>query len=175
MNLTSLAPVPGLTREQEDQIALLRSTMPDRLTRFCDRYLMHLDAAQAASEVGAPGQERTLLADRRVLQLISAVCGHVRENNAHVRAAMVGMLARMALWDVKDIVAPVGGFLPVNEWPDQVRMCVEQLDLDANGAIKRVRFTKRLDVMKMLLDLTGTMPAQLSAAHGRVIFEVENE
>lgn len=172
MDLTSLAVVPALTAAQEDQLALLRSTIPERLLRFAEVYLATLDAAHAAQEVGAPGQERNLLSDRRVLMYISAVCGHTRENNAHVRAQVVGMLAQMAVYDPASALGPAG-WAPFSEWPPALRMCVEGLELHESGAVKRVKFTRRLDVIKLLLDMTGSIGPALQAKHGRVVYEQE--
>ncbi len=112
------------------------------------------------------------MADRRVLTYLGALCGHMRESNAQVRAQMVGMLAHMALYDVKDALGPLG-WLPMAEWPDQLRMCVEGFELDTNGALKRVKFTRRLDVIKLLLDMTGSIGPVLTARHARVVFEAE--
>lgn len=173
MELTSLSVVANPTQEQEDQLSMLRGSMPDRLAQFTDRYLVHLNAAQAAAEVGAPGQERTLLSDRRVLLYISAWCGHQRQNNAQVRAQMVGMLAQMASHDLKGAISPLGVWLPFHEWPDALRMCVEGIELHESGAVKKVKLTRRLDVLKMLLDLTGSIGPTMKASHARVIFEEE--
>lgn len=173
MELTSLAIArTAPTREQEDQLSVLRNTMPERLIRFADLYLVHLDAARAALDVGAPGQERALMADRRTLMYISAVCGHLRENNAHVRAQIVGMLAQMAVYDPKGALG-VGGWLPFDQWPDALRMCVEGLELHESGQVRKVKFTRRLDVVKLLLELTGSIGPTLNAKHGGVIFEQE--
>ena len=138
--------------------------------RFAERYMVDLNAAQAAVEVGAPGQERALMADRRTLTYISALCGQLREVHAELRSHMVGMLSHMALYDPRGAIKN-GTWLPFDEWPDSLRMCVEGITFHESGGIKSVKFTRRLDVITLLLQLTGDVPTQIKNKHTRVVFE----
>lgn len=154
----------------DDALAILRNTTPERCVRFAELYMVDLDAAKAAAQVGAPGQERALMGDRRTLTYISALCGQMREVHAELRAHMVGMLSHMALYDPKGAIKS-GMWLPFDEWPDTLRMCVEAITFHESGSIKSVKFTRRLDVIHMLLQLTGDVSATIKSKNTRVVFE----
>jgi hypothetical protein len=135
--------------------------------------MVDLDATAAALDIGAPGQERALMQDKRTLVYLGALCGQLRETHAELRAHMVGMLSHMALYDPGVALSSVG-WLPFEQWPQSLRMCVEHIELHESGAIKKVKFTRRLDVIAMLLALTGDAHQVARAqARTRVIFEQE--
>lgn len=158
----------------EDAIAMMRNTMPERLVRFADRYLVDLDARAAAESVGAPTQAQALMRDPRTLAYISAVCGALRRVHADLRAQMVGLLTQMALYDPKGAIGPTG-WLPLDQWPDNLRACVEGLTFYESGQIKSVKWVRRLDVVDRLLALTGGVDRRIERHHASVVFEVERE
>lgn len=157
--------------EQTDALAILHNTLPAGLCAFAELYLAGADPAEAAAQVGAPGQARALLSDRRTLSYLAAKAapGLVQRD---IRAATVGMLAQMSVYDPASAMGPVG-WLPFGEWPPQLRMCVESVELHESGAVKRVKFTKRLDVIELLLRLTGDVGRRVSPTRAKVVFEVE--
>lgn len=157
-----------------DQLAVLRNSIPERLVRFAERYMCDLDAPAAAAHVGAPGQAGELMRDRRTLVYLSALAGHIRSTNEELRAHMVGLLTHMALYDPAGAMGAVG-WLPFAEWPQELRMCVEGLELYDSGAIKKVKWVKRLDVVQLLLQLTGHVPSAAVAKQPRVVFEAQSE
>jgi hypothetical protein len=156
----------------EDALSTLRNAMPERLSRFADRYMVDLDAQAAAVAVGAPGEARTLLSDRRVLTYIGALCGQLRNTHAELRSQMVGMLTHMALYDPAGAIGPAG-WLPFEQWPANLRMCVESLTFHESGALKQVKWVRRLDVIDRLLALTGSVDKSILPRYAKVVFESE--
>lgn len=163
-----------MSENPTDTLAVLRETIPERLVTFAETYLSNgLDAAAAAHACGAPGQQRTLLTDRRTLSYLAAMTGQIRAANADVRTQIVGLLAQMALFDPAGAVR--AGSLQLRsmeEMPANVRMCIEGWEVKADGSFK-VKFVRRLDVIRLLLEMTGDVgPVAHGNASGvRVVFE----
>lgn len=161
---------------RSDALAVMINTLPAHVVRFAELYLAGADAESAAGQVGHVGQARALLADQRTLRYLSARCGHATDSSGlrSIRAAAVGMLARMAQMDVTSAFGPTG-MLQVQDWPPELRMCVEGLELHESGVVKKVKLTSRLRVIDLLLRLTGEVKHRHAAQGTRVVFEVEGE
>lgn len=155
-----------------DTLAVLRETMPERLWMFAEHYLTQgLDARASAAHVGAPGQEHALMKDRRTLAYLTALAEHTRDANQQIRDSVVGALARMALFDPKDAVREGSMMLrSMSEMPDNVRLAIESWEVKPDGSFK-VKFVRRLDCIRLLLELTGDLPTAGASAGVKIVFE----
>lgn len=157
-----------------DALAILRSNTPEHIVRFAESYSSHLDAAAAAESVGMPGQARALMSDRRTLTYMQALSGHLRETYAAIRHETIGMLVSLATYDPARALSPGGGWIPFAQWPTELRMSVTDIEFTEEGDLKKVRFSKRLDAIGMLLDLTGDRVAQVAESRQMVVFESQD-
>ena len=155
-----------------DQLVALRESTPERIWRFCEALLADTDCDVKAAAIvaGAPGQARDLMSDRRTLVLLGAMRGELRATNASLRHELVAMLARMATMDPGDAMLRGGEIKDVLDMPQEVRMCIESIEITPAGGVK-VRFSKRLDAIKLLFTLFGDLDApQVAGGTARVVF-----
>lgn len=113
--------------------------------------------------------------DRRTLTYLQALSGHLRETYAAVRHEAIGMLVALASYDPGAALAPGGGWLPFSQWPTDLRMSVTDIEFTEDGEMKKVKFSRRLDAVQLLLDLTGDKVAQIAEARHTVVFESQEE
>jgi phage terminase small subunit len=120
-----------------------------RHIKFADAYLrLDGNGTQAAIEAGysahtARAQAPRLLKDPGVKALIAAA----RERQQQTTSLSRDLVAESARWaielDLSVILDADGKYLPVKEWPAEVRKAVQELELDAKGKVVKVKFTSR--------------------------------
>ncbi|PCI54147.1 MAG: terminase [Alphaproteobacteria bacterium] len=95
----------------------------DKQTRFCEEYIIDLNATQAAiraeySERTAYSQGQRLLKNVEAQELITELKASRSERTKIDADWLLKRLAEEAEADVADLYSENGGLLPVNQWPE---------------------------------------------------------
>jgi phage terminase small subunit len=138
-----------------------KAAAAERRGRFADAYIrLDGNGTKAAIEAGysersAHQQAAFLLKDATVRSLIDSKRAEVKAKTALSR----DLVAESARWaielDVTSILTPDGKYKPVHEWPVEVRKAVQELELDKNGKVLRVKFTSRSTARDQGARMTG--------------------
>lgn len=137
--------------------------MNDKQKRFCEEYLIDLNATQAAiragySENAARQMGSDLLSHPAVQEEITRLKLERSETTGVNAAWLLTRLAHEAEADVADLYDESGALKPVREWPKIWRLGlvagldVEEIELDGIkvGSVKKIRVSDRIKRLELI-------------------------
>jgi len=153
-----------------DELTLLQQSTPERIYRFAEQWYATLDAAGAAAAVGAPGEARQLVQDRRAQLIFAALAGQTRATATDLRRATLGWLCSAMQADPAGLFDDAGMVrMKLADIPPSIR-AVLQVEIKSDGSWKAT-LPPKLKIAEMLLTLTGDLaPPGAGAVSSRVVF-----
>lgn len=151
-----------------DELTLLQSSTPERLYRFAEQWHASLDPHAAAAAIGAPGEARHLVQDRRVQLIFAALCGQTRETMQDARRAAISWLCHAMTADPAGLFEP-NGMVRMNmaDIPPHIRQLLS-VEIKSDGSWK-AKLADKADANAKLLQLCGDLPTA-GATGPRVVF-----
>lgn len=138
-------------------------TLSPKQQRFCDEYLIDLNATQAAIRAGyAPGSAEVtgcrLLSNAKVKGAVSALQAKRADATGVDADYVLSRLYAESMADLADIYDDAGALLPVKKWPDIWRTgLVTSIDINEKiqgghviGHVCRIRLRDRSRVLELL-------------------------
>lgn len=160
---------------QDDPRAVIDVTVPAYIISFAERLMSDPDmnASRAAEAVGKPGQAKALLADRRTQMCLASIGGELRDSYRSMRHAMVGLVAKLCIYDVADAFTHIGTPKLIHDVPVELRAAIQGIKTRPDGSME-YKFVSRLEALKLFFTLFGDIAQEqnVTSASGtaRVVF-----
>lgn len=141
--------------------------LTDKQERFCEEYVIDLNATQSAiragySESGARTEGARLLANANIQERISELKKEISERNNISIDKYVNILDKLATFDISELYDENGSLKSIHQIPEEVRLAIESLDTDelrmdglVIGQVKKLKLTSRRAAIDLLLKHLG--------------------
>ncbi len=142
--------------------------MTDKQKRFCEEYMVDLNATQAAIRAGYSENSAQQIASENLSKPViqqyiqSELEKQKSERIADITEVLEG-LTKIVRFDKKEIYDENGGLLSIHKMPDDHRFAIQQLESEEikdrygniEGYSKKVKGYSKLDAMEKLLKYHG--------------------
>ena len=129
----------------------MTTELEDKQERFCQEYIIDLNATQAAIRAGYSPKTARQIASQNLSKLniqerISELKKDARERNDLTLDKLIQELSKIAFFKLSDVIGEDGELLPVNEWSESAKASISSLDIleikDSSG--NHIGFNKKL-------------------------------
>lgn len=159
--------------EKKDKAGTSKAASANRRAEFAYAYMrMNRNALRAALSVGAPVagaavQAHKWLKDVNVQEIIKEEEDRLKQKFHVDIDKIVGEMAKIALFDPRDVLSDDGVLLPPGDWPDPAAMAISGIDTDeikerdaegnsvVVGYTKKLRFWSKTSVLDNLMKHVG--------------------
>lgn len=146
--------------------------MTPKQKRFCEEYVIDLNATQAAIRAGYSKKTARTIAAQNLAKLniqteVQRLRSEISERNKITIDECVSLLTSMARFDIADCYNEDGSLKSIHEIPKEARLAIEALDIEESrnlslsdeGAIsavtKKIKTSNRRETLKELLKYLG--------------------
>lgn len=141
--------------------------LTDKQDRFCEEYVIDLNATQAAiragyAESGARTEGARLLANANIQERITQLKKEISERNNITVDKYVNILDKLATFDISELYEDNGSLKSIHDIPEDARLAIESLDTDEMkmeglviGQVKKLKLTSRRAAIDLLLKHLG--------------------
>lgn len=161
------------------------SKLTAKQDRFCEEYIIDLNATQAAIRAGyskktAFAQASRLLSNVKVQSRIQELRKEASERSKVSIDELVSMLTSMARFDIADCFNEDGIIKPIHEIPKETRLAIESLEIEELfgqstliGHTKKLKTSsRRANIIELLKVLGGYEKDHTQAKNNITIFKI---